>query len=225
MNFSLRSVRILLFGLLTSATVSHGSITLTEGWLVNLDVPDNDPAGVSDTRILTTSILSIESVTVSIVLSSTFAMWNGDFYAYLVHDTGFAVLLNRVGRTATDPDGYGDAGFNVTFSDLAPNDIHGYQSTTNPAGGVLTGTWQPDGRNMDPYLAIDATPRSATLSSFDGLDANGAWTLFVADVAAGGEARLASWSLTVTGQIPEPSRTMLIAVALACVLLGRGRRG
>ena len=24
--------------------------------------------------------------------------WNGDLYAYLVHNSGFAVLLNRVGR-------------------------------------------------------------------------------------------------------------------------------
>jgi subtilisin-like proprotein convertase family protein len=223
-TYCFNGLLLLVFALLAGGMVaSHGSTTLTESWTVNAAVPDNDPAGLSNTQILTTTIASIESVTVSIVLSSSFAMWNGDYYAYLVHDTGFAVLMNRVGRTATDPDGYGDAGFNVTFDDLATNDIHLYQDVTNPAGGVLTGTWQSDGRNVDPFFAIDTTPRTANLSSFDGLDANGAWTLFVADLAAGGEANLVSWSLTVTGQIPEPSRVLLLFAAFASAVLRRRR--
>ena len=48
-----------------------------------------------------------------------------------------------------------------------------------PAGTPLTGTWQPDGRITDPDLVDIADPRTAMLGSFQGLDASGAWTLFV----------------------------------------------
>ena len=41
--------------------------------------------------------------------------YNGDLFAYLVHDTNFCVLLNRVGRSAANADGYPDSGFNITF--------------------------------------------------------------------------------------------------------------
>jgi hypothetical protein len=38
---------------------------------------------------------TITDVNVGLQLSGG---WNGDLYAYLVHSSGFAVLLNRVGR-------------------------------------------------------------------------------------------------------------------------------
>src|SRR5262245_39407569 len=58
--------------------------------------------------------------------------FNGDLYAYITHgNSGFSVLLNRVGRTAANPDGYGDDGFNIKLDDQAgaTRDVHTYQVT------------------------------------------------------------------------------------------------
>ncbi len=142
-------------------------------------------------------------MTVSLYLSGGY---NGDLYAYLRHGTDFAVLLNRAGRTASDVFGYSDSGFQITLDDTAANpDVHNYQLTFNPAGGVLTGTWQADGRNVPPAGSFDNSPRTAGLGVFNTHDANGDWTLFLADVSPVGTARLDSWTLNVTGVVPEPT--------------------
>ncbi len=85
--------------------------------------------------------------------------------------------------------------------------------------------WQPDGRAVDPAVVLDSPPRSACLSSFDGLDRNGTWNLFVADLAAGDVAQLDSRSLTITASdaIPEPSRAAMIGIAIVVVALRRCR--
>jgi len=147
---------------------------------------------------------------------------DGDLYAFLSHgSTGFAVLLNRVGKTATDPFGYGDAGFHITLSDAASLDIHNYGGN---GGAALTGTWQPDGRNVDPQLVLDTSPRSAFLSSFIGSDPNGTWTLVVADMAGGGgQAVLQSWGIDVT-PVPEPGSSRLFLVMAGAGLLQYFRR-
>jgi hypothetical protein len=151
-------------------------------------------------------LTEIQSVTVALNFNGG---WNGDLYAYLVHGTGFAVLLNRPGRDTGTPDGASSVGMTIVLDDAAASDIH----TGIPmSGGVVTGTWQPDGRTTDPLLVVAADSRTALLSSFSGLDANGNWTLFVADQSAGHVATLESWSLTVTG-IPEPSVLLLAGIA------------
>src|SRR5262249_1201049 len=139
--------------------------------------------------------------------------FNGDFYAYLRHGaSGFAVLLNRVGQTGANPFGYADSGFNVTFSDFAPNgDIHTYANVTDPAGGTLTGLWQPDG----PHDSLSSV-RDGMLSSFTGLDPKGDWTLFVADLSSVGVGTLANWSLTIEGpsqSVPDSGSTLAFASA------------
>lgn len=122
-----------------------------------------------------------------------------------MYGSDFAVLLNRVGlvNTIVNPYGYPDLGVNVTFADNAPNgDIHNYQNVSNPNGGVITGTWQPDGRNVSPATVTESTPRTAMLNVFDGGTADGGWTLFIADTSEGGIGSLDSWSLQVTGNPP-----------------------
>ena len=68
--------------------------------------------------------------------------YNGDLYAYLSHGAGFAVLLNRVGRTSVNTDGYSTPGFAVTLVGHAAADVHSYESLspTYNANGQLTGT-------------------------------------------------------------------------------------
>ncbi len=196
---------------------ANAATTFTETWNVSTAIPDNDDAGYTNTRnLVAPDITEIESVTVALNFSGG---WNGDLYVYLVHGTGFSVLLNRPGRDTGTPDGAATVGMSITLDDLATTDIH----TGIPmSGGVVTGTWKPDGRTADPLVVVSSDPRSALLSSFDGLNANGNWTLFVADQSPGSVSTLQSWTLTVTG-VPEPSAALLAAMA-SLGLLRRRRR-
>ncbi len=181
---------------------------VTIGTPVNRPIPDGDLSGLVSTINLGGLSDPVANVQVYLNISGTF---NGDLYAYLTHGMGFSVLLNRVGRTATDGIGYGDAGLDVTFADSA-SDIHNYRlslaaNDSVPSGWPLTGTWGPDGRTISPEAVTDADPRNALLSSFEGLDPNGQWTLFVADLSGGDVHQLNSWGLEVNAPIhsvPEP---------------------
>jgi subtilisin-like proprotein convertase family protein len=87
--------------------------------------------------------------------------------------------------------------------------------------GELTGTWQPDGRAIDPLSSgatFDSSARSAMLSLFNGGDPNGTWTLFVADTSSGGEGTLVSWSMDITtSAVPEPTVAgLLVLGAMSC---------
>ncbi len=205
----------------TGGPLRAGVLTETASSSPALVIPDNSAVGIADTLTLATPIQSINSVTVSLNLSGGY---NGDLYAYLRHGTDFAVLLNRPGRTAGNGFGYADSGFQITLDDAAANgDIHNYQLTFNPAGGVLSGTWQPDGRDVPPAGSLDTSLRNATLSDFNTHDANGAWTLFLADASAVGTAKLDSWTLNVAGVVPEPAVTGL-AMGLAAFFFCLWRR-
>jgi subtilisin-like proprotein convertase family protein len=191
---------------------------------LDLAIPDDSDTGM----VLTWSsadIGTVASVTVSldIVAATGSSAWTGDLYAYLRHDSGWAVLLNRPGKSVTSPLGYDDAfGLQIQFSDTAPaGDVHGYRvAATGDANlalsGPLTGLWAPDGRAADPALVTDAAPRTATLSTFTGLSMAGDWSLFVADLSGGSEHRLVGWGIEVapmagSGVIPEPASTGWVA--------------
>src|SRR5260370_868131 len=68
----------------------------------------------------------------------------------------------------------------------------------------------PNGRNVNPLSVVDTDPRTALLSSFNGLDPNGGWTLFFADLSSGEQSTLESWSLSINA-VPEPTTYALIA--------------
>jgi subtilisin-like proprotein convertase family protein len=203
--------------------------------LTPLAIPDGDINGVSDTFNVASAYTQINSLRVILNISAPGGDgFNGDLYLTLAHDTGYSVLLNRVGRRSGSAFGYGDSGFfDVIFDDAAPNgDVHAYRtkatgSQTTPLAGPLTGTYQPDGRAVDPDAVLDTSPRTAMLSSFLGLAPNGDWTLFVADVSSGGVSRLENWSLEINGEIftaiPEPS-TFLAGALLLVPMLGLLRR-
>ena len=176
---------------------------------LNRAIPDGDSSGLSDMESVSSTIGSLGAVRVKLHIAGEF---NGDLYVYLRHihgnTTNFCVLLNRVGRTASNPSGYADPGLDVTFDQIAANgNIHTYQAVTNlPDGAPLTGTWQPDGRNVDPANVLDTTPSTTTLSSFSGTPGSGEWTLYLADLATGGTNQLVSWELELNG-IQTPTVT------------------
>ena len=185
-------------------------------------IPDGNTAGWQDTRTISDITPDDTIVDVNVRLNIS-GGYNGDLYGYLVHSTGFAVLLNRSGRTSSDAFGYADAGFNITLDGSAATDIHSYGGN---GGSQLTGTWQADARNVDPGIVTDASSRTAYLSSFDTLAANGDWTLFLADMSGGDVGTLVSWGLDIE-VVPEPITWALIVFggALGAARLGRHLRG
>jgi subtilisin-like proprotein convertase family protein len=199
---------------------SQGALTEIHSYSgLNLGIPDGSPSGLANVQDVSSVITQIDSVKVTLNVTGDF---NGDLYAYLQHGSGLAILLNRPGRTAGNLFGYDDGGFDVTLDDFAAEDVHTYQEQTTPgSGNPLTGTWIPDGRAMDPDLVVETDPQTAMLSSFAGGDANGEWTLFVADISGGDANQLVSWSVEVNG-IPEPGTVSLLVMGAG--LLARRRR-
>ena len=182
------------------------------------NIPDGSLSGWSDTETLSGIAGDITSVSVTLNVTGGY---NGDLYAYLNYNGNTVVLLNRVGvGTGTDPTysfGYSGAGFNnLVLQDGAINgDIHAY------GGGVGTGTYSPDGRNVSPLSSpsvLYGTSRATLNGTFGGMSPNSGWTLFIADVSAGGgQSQLTSWGLeiNVPTQVPEPGTLALGGVALA----------
>ena len=220
--------------LLAGAT-AHGAVLNFEFNNLDLAIPDGSSSGVSDTRQLGAVAGPIIDVNVTLRIRPRdgSAVYNGDLYAALTHESGYAVLLNRTGRRPGSTLGYGDNGFDVSFDDEAGNgDVHQYRLTLNgthsgllqPAPTALTGAWHPDGRLVPPAQATLGDPRTAILGSFDGLAVAGGWTLFVADWETGGLAGLDSWGLQIT-VVPEPAATgAVVALSLAVAAGVRARR-
>lgn len=201
---------------------------------INQKAPDNQGGsgfGLINQQTISSSILYMQDLNVVLNISGGL---NGDLLVTLSHDSGFSVLLNRVGRAASSlqfPEyGYSDSGLsNITLDDAAVNgDIHVYRLTLNgahniPLGGALTGTWAPDGRTTAAASTQISDDRTALLSSFNGLNANGVWTLAISDFAETGESTLVSWGLQLTG-VPEP-RTYALATGVALMAFASmGRR-
>lgn len=194
----------------------------------NQAIPDGQTAGINSSITIDAPSEQVQNVRVSLQIqgSGVGGAWNGDFYAALVHDTHRAVLLNRPGVTASNPVGYPDNGFNVTFDDAASHDVHLYRQSSTPTFSLpVTGTWQPDARDSLPSTVTSSTPRTLFLSEFQGLPVSGDWFLVLADTEFGGTGRLVSWSLEITtvtspgGVIPEPATN---ALAIGVALLGLG---
>ncbi|HEV8543975.1 MAG TPA: hypothetical protein VGR78_16410 [Verrucomicrobiae bacterium] len=182
------------------------------------DIPDQNPFGVTDVHTITVAPgATITDINVSLAIDGTGSGgFNGDLYVTLQHQSGFSVLLNRPGARPGTPSGYSDSGLSVTFDDSSPNDIHSYRlvlsgDENTAISGALTGTWAPDGRNVDPDSVSPSSPRNALLNSFQGLALNGTWTLFVSDLSAGGTQRLDGWSMQVQ-TVPEPGPIPLAAL-------------
>jgi hypothetical protein len=216
---------------------AHGSFW-TETFSGGLEngglVPDGNISGWHDVRPVTdagwTGSGDHQFITDVSVTLNVGRGYNGDLFAYLVHDSGYAVLLNRVGVSGSSAFGYGDAGFaGLTLSTGAAQDVHFYGGN----GGLpLGGAWQPDGRAVDPVLtpgsALAGAPQTALLTSFTGLNPDGDWTLFIADVVSGQASQVQDWTLSITA-VPEPAVGAVLSGAGLALGLGgwvlRRRRG
>jgi subtilisin-like proprotein convertase family protein len=185
-------------------------VSQTSGFQNGGVIPDYDINGwVNTASVNSPGNTRITGITVSLEISSDAHSFNSDLYGYLASPSGAStvVLFNRVGQTSSNPFGYGDRGFNVTFDNAAPNDIHLYQNYSPgfSSSGQLLGTWQPDGRPLDsanPY-AVPGTTRTSSLDQFLNQNPNGQWKLFIADLSSGGQSTVVSWGMQITA-VPEP---------------------
>lgn len=145
---------------------------------------------------------SLVDLSVSLNISGGY---NGNLYAYLSYGGENVILLNRIGVTGSDAFGANDAGMSITLSDSGSlGDIHA------AGGGVLSGNWRPDGRAISPFSTgaqFDAATRQNAgnpLALFSGVNPNGEWKLYIADVEGVNSPVLDSWGLELTA-VPEPT--------------------
>ncbi|MDB6032602.1 MAG: uncharacterized protein JWM16_2940, partial [Verrucomicrobiales bacterium] len=202
-KFLTRGALLSLATLATAAAMAQ-TVTTSTNFPVGLGISDGSAVGIASFKSVTTPVRFITGLQVGVKISGTF---NGDLYCYLVHNSGFSVLLNRPGRRVGSTFGYFDPGMDITFDDAAANgDVHNYRLALNGSQSValsapLSGVWRPDGRTNSPLTVLDSDISRAGLSSFQGLDPNGDWLLFVADLATGDLHLLDNWSLTITGYL------------------------
>jgi hypothetical protein len=208
------------FGMMLTITTQAGVIySATSG-----SIPDGSAVGWSATGTASGYDRYITDVSVNLRMSGGY---NGDLYAYLSYGSVLVPLLNRVGVTSGDAFGYGDSGFyNITLSSAGANDIHFYQNSTHTINGngqlSSPSTWQPDGRAIDPQSApasFDSASR-VDFGSYNGMNPNGTWTLFFADLSAGSQSQLESWTLNISAStVPEPVNVALVVFGGAFGLL------
>ena len=193
------------------------------------DIPDGSLEGISSQITVNGASSSLTDITVHVSVSGGY---NGDLYAYLSYNGALVPLFNRVGVGTGSALGYSDSGFNNLTLRSSGSDVHDYLLTPNPHGGALTGTWKADGRVLSPLSTPGSYDADGTLTlngTFHGMDPNGSWTLFFADVSAGGgQARLDGWALEISS-VPEPVNMALgcfggVFLAVTLLRIGRGRR-
>jgi len=160
-----------------------------------ITIPDQNASGAVDS--ITVSGETAETWAVSVQLNLT-GGYNGDLLAYLTYGGQTITLLNRVGTGSGSSYGYADAGLNLTLVDGAANgNIHNYQTGVGYAPLIGNGSaWQPDSGG------------TTFASTFNGLNPNGTWSLFISDLSGGGQSTLVDWSLGIT-PVPEPVNVAL----------------
>ena len=99
---------LLLAGLLMlAATVANATLYTYSFTGINAAIPDANPGGYVNVQTVNLGTLPADGTTTEItdinVSLNISGGYNGDLYGYLVHSSGFAVLINRIGRDGSNP--------------------------------------------------------------------------------------------------------------------------
>jgi subtilisin-like proprotein convertase family protein len=185
------TITLLLAATLTRAalyteTLSGLSTSITDGSAL----PGSSSMTVSDTGGGT-----VTGLTVGLNFSGGY---NGDLYVYLVGPNGTTTvtLLNRPGSAPfyAAGAGFGNGSANSLVLNSSSASI---QTAAETAGAAMTGTYGASG----------------SLVNFNGLTANGTWTLYFADLSTGGGAGpsvVNGWTLNLdVSPVPEPVNVAL----------------
>ena len=141
-----------------------------------LDFPDDDPTGVSDT-ITISDVGQVTDVDIMLIVPHA---WPGDVVVKLSHGGITRTLIDQPGVPVSI---YGCSSDDIdcTLDDEASAPVENACASTPPA---ITGDLRPN----------------ESLSSFDGQNMSGAWTLQVADVAYYLTGTFAEWCIVVSWQ-------------------------
>jgi len=159
------------------------SATVTVCNTPNLAIPDGDPAGVDDAMAIGVSENILD---VNVYLQGTHS-WVGDLAFRLTHPNGSAQAM-VVDRPGVPTSTYGCSGSNF---DLWTDD----EGTDGPVEDQCAGS--------PPALFGNPTPNDP-LSVFDGLPANGSWTLNASDSVTPDPGTLVEWCLEITHAVTTP---------------------
>lgn len=222
------------FGVLLDGRQTIHAATITDASTIaglNLAIPDDAYTGTLASMTPSTITVTVAGseqiivdVDVTIALDHTYA---GDLTIKLQSPTGTLVtLLNRPGLFTPDDGSQtgGDASnlsasFAITYDDSAGDsaeDMGQGLLDTDIIGNPLNGSpsiYYPDADGAGNDL----------LAAFNTENANGTWTLYIADGAPAAIGALQQWSLHIT-TIPEPTTGLLAAgSAIAATALRRPR--
>jgi hypothetical protein len=160
-----------------------------------VDIPDGSPVGIA-TSVTVSGSGGGNIIDLSVVNLTISGGFDGDLYGYLVFQpsgsgtVAMDVLLNQIGTgTGTGETVFGSTASGFTSVTLVDGATAG---NIHNATGVPTGAYTPD----DSGAGLNST--------FEGQAADGTWTLFLADLSAGGgTSQLVSWGLSID-VVPEP---------------------
>ena len=211
---NMKTLQTFLSVLVLGATTSYGGIYYNSS--PGVTIPDGSPGGYQNSINVSGLLPTISSVLVYMNVSGGY---NGDLYAYLNLGGTSVVLLNRIGAGSGNPFGSSSSGFGggATWHndgvDYSFRLADGSSSVHGASGSPVEGTYGADG---------------GSLSSFNGANPNGNWTIFFADMASGpgtSTSSLVSWGLEITA-VPEPVNVALGLFGAGAGVLGlvRSRR-